>query len=389
MDFAAIAGDAMFRANPSYRLVQLDQLDSSDLRSALEHGLDATAYGVFLPADGSMLRVRSACAESALLVLSLQSPARIPGYLRKQDRTGWVGEVKKLVLDEILQVQMGDGYLSGSAIMADGVPLGRDAKREDEGLLAFLSNLALLYAERLDIFDPTILSGRLYCFNRRPFCIQSHSGLVDRNQITSFLRLPELETELSLGRYWGERSQSQEFSGWLNFVPKTAPKRTKSDRQWTCKLYISAVWSHLPEALFRFLSTAASRKCATGFKVPCDVFGLLRPDNFVVYLKSKDALHELADELAPALRDIPVQGVPFSSPLTQDGLLSWGADPPKGSDYSLIAESWRLWLTNQLASNLVRAKAGGETASPRALALERLRLEGVDVDSWTPPVDVV
>jgi hypothetical protein len=67
--------------------------------------------------------------------------------------------------------------------------------------------------------------------------------------------------------------------------------------------------------------------------------------------------------------------------------------------------SWRLWLTNRLARALIAAvaapssalplpgvsgaaglagAAAGETMEPWRFAVERLRLEGVDTDSWTP-----
>lgn len=387
MIFPEIAGEALFRANPRYALVSLDRLDAADLRSALEYGLDASSYGIFLPARGSGLHVRSACPESALLVLSLQSPGRIPQYLRKQNPAGWIGEVKKLLLDEILEVRVGNEYVSGPALLAED-PLPAGAKAQEDDLLSSLSTRALIHAERLDAVDANVLSGRLYCFNRRPFCPDEHAEFVGTDRVVSYLRLAEHEREESFRKRWRRQSTAPTFSGWQNFVSlKTGRPRTDG-KKWTCKLYVSAHWRHLPEALARFLSNPIAHECATGFKVPCDVFGMLRPDNFVVYLRSKGALHELADSLAPSLKGIPVQGVPFSSALSRDGVLSWGADPPKGSDFSQVGESWRSWLANQLAANMSRAKAGG-APSPRALALERLRLEGVDADTWAPPVDVL
>lgn len=373
MILAEIAGEALFRANPRYTLTPLDRLDPSQLSNAQAYGLDSSAYGVFLPAAGSPLHVRSACADSALLVLSLQSPARIPQYLRRQNPAGWIEEVKKLLLDEVLEVRVGDAYLSGTALLVENALLA-DTPPEGGDLLSSLSTRALLHAEKVDILDPSILAGRLYCFNRRPFCPDSHGGLVGPGRVAAFLGLDELEKEASFRRHWRRQPSSPAFSGWQNFFPLEPGKRTRVEGRWTCKLYISAQWSHMPGILHRFLSNPRSHECATGFKVPCDVFGLLRPDNFVVYLRSKEALRELADSLASSLQGIPVQGVPFSSPLSRDGLLSWGADPPRGSDYGRAGESWRSWLANQLAANIVQAKGNAAGVPPRALALERLRL---------------
>ena len=340
-----------------------DKLSSADQQSALANGLDPTAYGVFIPTKGSTLNIRAACAESALLFLSLRPPARIPQYLRAQSPSGWIDEVKKLLLDEIIEVRIGNAYVCGSALLTSNETPAVSGKRDNGNLLSSLSAQAILYAGKLDISDPRTLSGRLYCYNRSPFCFDIHHRLCDRDKVTAFLGLDELENKLLLNTHWKRQWQSPFFGGWLNFYSTTSSKPKRSKDKWTCKLYISAHWQHLPEVLLRFLSNTKSRICASGFKVPCDIFGLLRPDNFVIYVKSKEALHELSDSLAPALEGTPVQGVPFSSPLTRNGLLSWGADPPKVSTYNIAGESWRYWLTNRLASDLIRAK---------------------NSDSWTP-----
>ncbi|HSF38683.1 MAG TPA: hypothetical protein VLT87_02755, partial [Thermoanaerobaculia bacterium] len=70
--------------------------------------------------------------------------------------------------------------------------------------------------------------------------------------------------------------------------------------------------------------------------------------------------------------------------------LSWGVDPPaeERSAFGDGRESWRFWLTHRLARALLAGKAAGkaagESVEPWRFALERLRLEGVDTDSWTP-----
>ena len=84
MDFVDILEKAIFRANPAYQLVAFDNLSPAEQQSTLANGLDPTAYGVFLPANGSAMNIRGACAESALIFLTLQSPAQMPKYVRAQ-----------------------------------------------------------------------------------------------------------------------------------------------------------------------------------------------------------------------------------------------------------------------------------------------------------------
>jgi hypothetical protein len=122
-------------------------------------------------------------------------------------------------------------------------------------------------------------------------------------------------------------------------------------------------------------------------KVGKNVGSLLRPDKLLVYFWSFDALMEASNYLALKLAGIPAQGVPFTSEIAGNGLLSWGIDPPV--DQETLSwrgpESWRLWVTNHLARAIMAAKmAPACKIEPWHFALERLRLAGVDIETWTP-----
>ena len=116
------------------------------------------------------------------------------------------------------------------------------------------------------------------------------------------------------------------------------------------------------------------------------MFGLLRPDKLVAYCGTYEQLAELARELQSALAGCPAQGVPFTGIIDEAGLLSWGTDPPgeRLSTAGMDRESWRLWVTNQLAVALIAARAAETEVSPARFAVERLSLEGVDTRTWTP-----
>jgi hypothetical protein len=109
---------------------------------------------------------------------------------------------------------------------------------------------------------------------------------------------------------------------------------------------------------------------------------LLRPDKLVAYYPSFERLAAAADAVAGRLAGTPAQGVPFTAEIAGGGLLSWGVDPPPEGSWS-GGESWRLWLTHRLATALLAGKQA-TGVEPWRFALERLRLEGVDTDSWTP-----
>ena len=118
--------------------------------------------------------------------------------------------------------------------------------------------------------------------------------------------------------------------------------------------------------------------------------GILRPDKLVVYFSDFESVEQTARKIANSLAGCPVQGVPFTAGLSDDGLLSWGIDPPpRGSNLlGLETESWRLWLTNRLAIALVTARnrCPGDL-QPWQFAIERLGLEDVDTRTWAPTED--
>jgi hypothetical protein len=152
------------------------------------------------------------------------------------------------------------------------------------------------------------------------------------------------------------------------------------------KLYISP---H-PEALAQVTSLVVEllvRARVPAFKLVRGGLGLLRPDKLIAYLENSEQMLAVASLLAPALRGCRAQGVPFSCALGDDGLLSWGSDPPSGQrllDWQRV-ESWRSWITRRLAFALVQARGSGASPSQCCrFALERLRLDHIDIHTWSP-----
>jgi hypothetical protein len=126
-------------------------------------------------------------------------------------------------------------------------------------------------------------------------------------------------------------------------------------------------------------------------KIGMDAAGLLRPDKIVAYFGSREDLDTAARELANELQGCPAHGVPFTAGIDDDGLLSWGIDPPESERPLswLDRESWRLWIAKSLGAALALAKGAArplaqQVVEPWRFAVERVRRHGVDVDTWTP-----
>src|SRR5262249_3025563 len=118
-----------------------------------------------------------------------------------------------------------------------------------------------------------------------------------------------------------------------------------------------------------------------------DASGLLRPDKLVVYFHQLADLQRTAEEIERRLGGLPAHGVPFTAGISDDGLLSWGSDPPRGhASYGRPEqESWRIWVTNRLALALLAARSSGMgSIEPWRFAIERIGLDGVDPRTWAP-----
>jgi hypothetical protein len=369
-----------FRANPAFELILYDRLSPEERQALAELRKDPDFYGILRPRDGaSALGVKSVDRETALLVLTLREPGPLPSYMAALLGEGVLRTVSRLVADGILEVEHGGGFVFGAAalpLFSAGEEPG--AGGTAAGRLAGISVAALRYGQDLDVDDALSLSYRLYGYNRRPLTPRWKRLLSGGDAVLEWLGIgPGGRWRPDLDRGWESRGPTDWWLSWHSRAQVDA--LTGSGATW--KLYVSPAPEVLPESFGAILEALAAAR-APQFKVGADAWGLLRADKIVAYFPSFELLAAAADALASRLSGMPAQGVPFTSEIGGDGLLSWGVDPPR-EESATGGESWRLWLTHRLARALISARSAGAT-EPWRFALERIRLEGVDTDTWTP-----
>jgi hypothetical protein len=374
-----------FRASPRYELVLFDRLSPGERETLAELRKDPSFYGVLRPGEASAgLGFKSVDRDTALLFLTLCEPGPLPGYVAEMLGGAAARTVARLVADGVLEMREEGGFVSGAAALALVGEEGDDVRREG-GRLAVLSRAALRYAQALGIDDPMPLSWRIYGFNRRPLTPAWQRLLPSAEAVERHLGIERGgKNRPALDRSWqsGNRGHRGEF--WLTWHSRSARLESAGRGEAVYKLYVSPAPESLEEGFGEILE-ALSASRAQQFKVGADAAGLLRPDKIVAYFPDFDRLSEAAGRLGDRLAGLPPHGVPFTAGIAGDGLLSWGADPPAAERSPLLGdwESWRLWLTNRLAVALVAARSEG-AAEPWRFALDRVRLEGVDTETWTP-----
>ncbi|MFI8836107.1 hypothetical protein ACIGPN_34795 [Streptomyces afghaniensis] len=371
-----------FRANPLYELVLFDRLPSESKAHLAGLEKDPDLYGVLRPREGAGLAVKSVCRETALLYLTLQQPGPLPAYVKANTADGWRQAVAALVLDGLLEVEMESGFRSGAD--AYDFLCGEVPTSTASGRLARLSVDAMKYAQALPLQDPARLSARLYFYHRLPASPVWRRKLPDTEAVRRHLGLGDGSLRRMLEARWAPVEAPASLDGWMIWRPREAPATAPGRSRH--KLYLSPDTRCVAEA-FRAAARVLSELPVLHLKVGRDVYGLLRPDKIVIYFGSRADLQRAADQLHPALDGLPAHGVPFTAEISGNGLLSWGIDPPAAQH--LLAwqerESWRLWLTNRLATALLSGKAARSAElEPWQFALQRLRIQGIDVATWMP-----
>ncbi len=376
---------ARLRRGPAFHLLRLAELSSQHRRQLGDLADGPADSAVLLPSEESCANhsAKIIDQQTADLLTALDNPRHLADLActprsAEPEASEVESAVARLILDGVVEIESAGAFLAGPrahpALFAPSRPAGSGGG----GRLAQLSLAALRYAERLPIDDARALSYRLYGYNRVPL----HAAWEDRFGSPAAIETAlGLDQRTTLSTLLAQKYDEEEIGGWRSWNRDGQGAATL-----THKLYVSPHPESLATALRAAITTFVDTG-VTAFKIGRDLSGLLRPDKIVAYFPSRAALERTASALAPHLDGLRAQGVPFSAEMSCGAMLSWGSDPPV--DQKLVPwrglESWRLWITNQLASALLLARAQEDCpVEPWRFALDRLALDGVDIDTWSP-----
>ena len=349
-----------------------------DERAALRALRDGAGfYGIVRPRGGSeYLGTKAVDRDTALLFLTLTEASPLPSYVRDAASDLETGRsIARLVAENILEVDLGDGFVSGATALGAQAPEPRPG---ESGRVAELSRAALRYAESLATDSPRELARRLYGYNRLPVTPRWNALLAKPGDYARYIGIDGKAAASMLSRNWQRLPASPAWQQWTTRASAAATAGL------THKLYISP----MPEALatdgFAAIVSALSAGGVTHFKVGSGAAGLLRPDKIVAYFSDFESMTGCARRLQAQLAGMPAHGAPFTAEIDGKGLLSWGMDPPSTSgEGNGIAMSWRQWLTGHLARAILAGRAV-KSSQPAEYAMARVRIEGIDSTTWTP-----
>jgi hypothetical protein len=364
---------AAFRFHPDVELVVFDRLDAERQARLAHLARDPAFYGVLVTPSTT----KAVDRDSALLLLTLRTPGPIPQYALRALGPEARRRILGWVLDGVLEMEHEGAFHSGPAA-ASLVARDLDA----EGVIGRLSVEALRHAAALETRDASMIAGRLYRYNRIPLSpryARVHATETDEDR----LGLATPRAASILARCWTRTSASG--TPWISWIARRDGDRPVSGGG-TYKLYVSPA-AVAVRHVFPDVVAAVTPHRPFACKVGKGPHGLLRPDKMVIYFARRDDLYEAAGAVARALAGAPAHGVPFSSAITADGLVSWGMDPPDDEGMMRVArsESWRERLTNQMGAAFVAAPRRSEGAEAIVrFVLLRLEAHGIDPTTWAP-----
>ena len=382
--------DRRFRANPDYELIAFDKLNDDEKRNlgSLPDGNGELLYGIFKPKCPNGLTLKAATPDVALLFYSLREENFLPHYLRNSISGTFNDELVKLVLSGVIEVELNGEFISGSMsyshLYQDKAPSSSDKK----SYLSKLSDDALKYGELLNITDTKTLSAHLYNFNRVALSPRWQRLFLNKAAVEEFLGVNSykiLFDERTSNWMMRPKKSSDRWLFWRKLSKEKNHLRLK-----TYKLYLSPECQAL-ENTFPLIYESVTKTNATSFKIGNDGYGLLRPDKIVIYFSDKQDMIKAGQSIKKIFKELPVHGVPFTSQLDENGLVSWGIDPPSfETQFSWDSLSWRLWVTDRLSKHLIEAKKNIKSSSrePWEIAKHNLSYEGINVDKWEPAEDL-
>jgi hypothetical protein len=375
-------GDATLVASPSLRLFAGTRLPTRVRRAlgSLRRGRDF---------DGVLVRKQSDAAtcialsqEGTRLWSALAKPRALAEVLASPLDPTLNSDIARLVLEGAFAVEAGNGSLVTGreafetlffcASMAP--PAGRTGR---------LTVLALERAGQLPANAPGAMANLLYRYNTVPPSEHWRRQYGKPDDLERWLAARSLLTAFSHGSdRWTMRRPAAE-DHWI-YWRRLMGRADNSSPLAAFKLYVSPTCADAIGAFHATLEVTA-KSSAVALKIGRDLHGILRPDKLVIYFNTAESLFAAVPPLRQKLAGAAAQGVPLTPSITDDGLLSWGLDPPN-LDTSSPGVSWRTWLAGRFARALSALdSARSQSISTWGFALGYVSLDGVNPLTLAPP----
>lgn len=348
------------RLSTDYKLVAFDELEANYRASFKDLTNDPDFYGLLLPIPESSKSIRAVCKNTAALIRNIESDGGLDEH-----KDADIRHEINLLLRKLLY----DGVLTGNA--RDGECATFSAP---EFSPTSISELAISHAMDLNFLDPRQLAARLYVFNRLPWSAKlSIHSLYDESKFVAVYGNPS--------SCWQSQNSHSSQGTWMYLRRKNGDGRNRGSEAF--KLYLNVHPYDVNSLLRQFLPLIDS-VIAHSIKIACNSLAMMRPDKFILYFNSRETMEDAANIICPILGSYRVQALPFTSPLTANGILTWGQDPESSNDRIqwMEQDSHRSAVCNLIAASLFACRHLSSKFDKWNFLVKRLAMEGISPLQW-------
>lgn len=370
-----------FLANPKWLLVEKGLLNQPGLPALADLLADENIFGIFKLQNHKVSTTsKIAYKDVALLFYHLNTPSPLPAFIKNSYDDETNAMIAKLVSDEILSIKTEEGFVSGADAGKCLFKTETDATANTKNFLSQLSEKAIAFALKYKNVDQSFIATSLYTFNTLPILNAERINDVERF-LGIGLNTP-LEKELL--KEWIKHPPTKSYN-WIMWSRRQETATTHVSV--TYKLYVSPALFCFKEVFAKTVSLLSASN-AFGFKTGADHNGLARPDKFIIYFSSYNDMLITAKKLKKMLTGYAVHGVPFTAQLDDNGLISWGIDPPSDEVIQqLEGGSWRAGVAEKISAAITHAAANNISEDKIINHIQQKMLtERIDPSTWTPQI---
>ncbi|MBD3178334.1 MAG: hypothetical protein GF417_01310 [Candidatus Latescibacteria bacterium] len=385
----------IFRMNPVFDITPIEELEDKYRRKFAHIVRNDNIRGLLHAPSEARVTVKALNQDMIDFLGSFREPGRISDFCAEYSAENRE-EVKKLVirlvLDSVLEIQVGNEFISGVDAVNTLLHAGQKSLETEIGegrnQIQALSTESLEYVLKLESLEPMEISSFLYNFNRLPFCLESRKRLHDEKAVMEFLGLTDDNTWDGMGSSIKPKPQERDSSGEIRMYDQvwrywylSGEKTSTEDLNY--KIYVSPTLDDLPE-VFAVVREEVIGSGAYSMKIGRRASELFRSDKLIIYFNRFEPSMEFALKLAEELGQFSSQGVPFSHQVSEEtSIVSMGVDPP-----SKFGEknSWRRYITDNLALAIQSARRS-ESGDIHKYIHTHMRMVGIDSTRWRPVRD--
>lgn len=359
----------IIRRNPLFRIITGTELVAKNTSLQSEVSTPNTFFLIYNN-NFSKENIISIDIQTANYLYSVSKPTRASETIDRINNLSPTLLIKSLVYDHIIQVKNRNGkYESGPScrLIKDSLEKCFDTTASCHRI-GILSQNAIKYAWHFRDLSIDEITQKLYSFYTMPVEKTLFNCLKSTDNIKAWLGLGEFSKMLD---EYIQTPITDNYKHWLYWQHE----KTKNTYNLNFKMYISPTPLETVDVFSKVLKLF-TRQFVPSFKIGATSNGIYRPDKMVLYFSDINSIYEFAHMCAPLLKDNDGQGVPFTFPLTENGIISYACEPTEG-----YSSSWRIYICKIIAKTIKLQSFRDNNLFIHSI-INKLNILGIETNKW-------